>query len=94
MSIMLQISEDYQVTDQFTRTVIVPNRFDVKLLGQATWYLQSRITQLADYSIILDQSRYAALIAARYLPPLNDANILNERKTKYASPLLTSAVFT
>jgi hypothetical protein len=34
-------------------------RFDVTLLGQATWYLQSRITQLANYSIILDQSRYA-----------------------------------
>jgi hypothetical protein len=42
-------------------------RFDVTLLGQATWYLQSRITQLADYSIILDQSRYAALVCARYL---------------------------
>jgi hypothetical protein len=70
------------------------NRFDVKLLGQATWYLQSRITQLADCSIVLGQSRYAALITARYLPPLNDATILNQRKTKYASPLPTSAVFT
>ena len=27
------------------------------LLGQAHWYLQARITQLHDYSIILDQSR-------------------------------------
>jgi hypothetical protein len=73
-------------------TVIVLNRFDVKLLGQATWYLQSRITQLADYSIILDQyqSRFAALRTARYLP-LNDVNILKER---YASPLPTTAVFT
>jgi hypothetical protein len=42
-------------------------RFDVQLLGQATWYLQSRITQCADYSIILDQSRYAALVVERYL---------------------------
>jgi hypothetical protein len=34
--------------------------FDVQMMGQAVWYLQSRITQLADFSIILDQSRYAA----------------------------------
>jgi hypothetical protein len=42
----------------------------------------------------LDQSRYAALVVARYLPPSNDATILNQRKIKYASPLPTSAVFT
>jgi Reverse transcriptase (RNA-dependent DNA polymerase) len=46
------------------------DRFDVQMLGQATWYLQSRITQCADYSIILDQSRYGALIVERYMPNL------------------------
>jgi hypothetical protein len=69
-------------------------RFDVTLLGQATWYLQSRITQLADYSIILDQSRYAALLTARYLPPLNNDGISLQRKAMYASPLPASPVFT
>jgi hypothetical protein len=62
-------------------------RFDVTMLGQATWYLQSRITQLADYSIILDQSRHAALVTTRYLPPLNHDSINLQRKAMYASPL-------
>jgi hypothetical protein len=69
-------------------------RFDVQLLGQASWYLQSRITQLADYSIILDQSRYAALIAARYLKPISPTEITTENKTRYASPLPYNARFT
>jgi hypothetical protein len=69
-------------------------RFDVTLLGQATWYLQSRITQLADYSIILDGSRYAALVCARYLTPISTEEISSERKQMYASPLPSSPVFT
>lgn len=69
-------------------------RFDVSMLGQAKWYLQSRITQLADFSIILDQSRYAALITARYLPPTSIDSISDSRKAKYASPLPASPTFT
>jgi hypothetical protein len=69
-------------------------RFDVTMLGQATWYLQSRITQLADYSIILDQSRYAALVTTRYLLPLNHDGIKLQRKAMYASPLLALPAFT
>jgi hypothetical protein len=42
-------------------------RFDVQLMGQANWYLRSRITQYTDFSIVLDQSRYAALVLQRYL---------------------------
>jgi hypothetical protein len=33
---------------------VTQKRFNVQLLGQAHWYLQSRITQHADYSIMLD----------------------------------------
>jgi hypothetical protein len=69
-------------------------RFDVTMLGQATWYLQSRITQLADYSIILDQSRYAAFVTTRYLPPLNHDSFNLQRKAMYASPLPALPVFT
>ncbi|KAG7357481.1 hypothetical protein IV203_002169 [Nitzschia inconspicua] len=69
-------------------------RFDVQKLGQAEWYLQSRITQLADYSIILDQSRYAALVAGRYLSPVNEDQIPTSIKVKYASPLPSGTVFT
>jgi hypothetical protein len=36
------------------------SRFDVQLMGQANWYLQSRIAQCTAYSITLDQS---------YVPP-------------------------
>jgi hypothetical protein len=69
-------------------------RFDVTMLGQATRYLQSRITQLADYSIILDQSRYAALVTTRYLLPLNHDGIKLQRKAMYASPLPALPAFT
>jgi hypothetical protein len=69
-------------------------RFDVQLLGQANWYLQSRVTQLADYSIVLDQSRYAALICDRYLKPLSSEAITKEMKSKYASPLPSTVTFT
>ncbi|KAG7369973.1 reverse transcriptase RNA-dependent DNA polymerase [Nitzschia inconspicua] len=64
-------------------------RFDVQKLGQAECYLQSRITQLANYSIILDQSasRYAALVAERYLSPVNEDQVPILVKVKYGSPL-------
>ncbi|KAG7371023.1 reverse transcriptase RNA-dependent DNA polymerase [Nitzschia inconspicua] len=69
-------------------------RFDVQKLGQVEWYLQSRITQLADYSIILDQSRYAALVAGRYLGPVNEEQIPTSTRVKYASHLPSGTVFT
>jgi Reverse transcriptase (RNA-dependent DNA polymerase) len=69
-------------------------RFDVQLLGQAVWYLQSRIIQCTDYSIILDQSRYAALVLQRYLNGTSEAAITTQMKTKYSTPTPTTAVFT
>ena len=69
-------------------------RFDVQLLGQAQWYLQSRITQCADYSIILDQSRYAALIIERYLPNLPSKTLTPRSIKAYEAPLPPTAVFT
>jgi hypothetical protein len=62
-------------------------------MGQATWYLQSRITQCSDYSIILDQSRYAALVVQRY-STIADSEIDQRMKDQYATPIPTSAVFT
>ena len=69
-------------------------RFDVQLLGQANWYLQSRITQHADYSVTLDQARYAALIASRHLPPVAISDITDAKKAHFAAPLPVSATFT
>jgi Reverse transcriptase (RNA-dependent DNA polymerase) len=69
------------------------SRFDVKLMGQATWYLQSRITQCPDYSILLDQTRYAALVVQRY-STIQDSEVDEKMKEQYATPLPTTAVFT
>ena len=42
-------------------------RFHLELLGQAHWYLGTRIQQLANHDIELDQSRYCLSIVKRYL---------------------------
>ena len=65
----------------------VGQRFDVDLMGQAHWYLQSRITQSANFDITVDQSRYIALIIARFLPQLGVDNVTDEEKKKYDTPL-------
>ena len=67
-------------------------RFDVELMGQAHWYLQARISQEANHSIVLDQARYMALIAARFLPQHPTVNTIDEMKAKYSSPLPASFV--
>jgi hypothetical protein len=69
-------------------------RFDVQLMGQATWYLQSRITQLAEYSIVLDQSRFATLIVKQYLSNFPESDISTQMRQRYATPLPTTATFT
>ena len=49
-------------------------------VGMAHWYLQGRLTQNEDYSVVLDQSRYMALIASRF--PLNTTTQTLPKKTK------------
>ena len=72
----------------------IQKEFDVEDMGQAHWYLQARLQQNNDYSIVLDQSRYMSLICNKFLPshPIN--NITSEDKLKYASPLPTNFVAT
>ena len=53
-------------------------RFDIEDMGMAHWYLQGRLTQNEDYSVVLDQSRYMALIASRFLPQHNNTNVTKE----------------
>jgi penicillin-binding protein-related factor A (putative recombinase) len=57
-------------------------RFDVQLIGQATWYLQPCIAQLTDYSIVLDQSRFAALIVERYLSIIPESDISTQMRQR------------
>jgi hypothetical protein len=41
--------------------------FNLELLGQANWYLGTRIKQLANFDIELDQYRYCLSIVKKYL---------------------------
>ena len=65
----------------------ISDQFDVDLLGQAPWYLQSRITQHANYDIGIDQSRYIALIVSRFLPSLGVEDVTDSERKKYSAPL-------
>jgi hypothetical protein len=42
-------------------------RFNLELMGQAHWYLSTKINQLSNYDIELDQSRYCRAIVKKYL---------------------------
>jgi hypothetical protein len=42
-------------------------RFSIELMGQAHWYLSSRVTQEANFNISIDQSRYCLSVVKRYL---------------------------
>ena len=61
-------------------------RFDVDLMGQAHWYLQSKITQAENYNVTNDQSRYIGLIVSRFLSSLPAKPTDAERK-RYKAPL-------
>jgi hypothetical protein len=68
--------------------------FDVDFLGQAHWHLQARITQHANFSITLDQSRYAALTCSRFIPTLPISDITPEDRVRYCQVLPSSFVAT
>jgi hypothetical protein len=63
-------------------------------MGLANWYLQSRITQCPDFSIVLDQSRYATLVVQRYIKHTSDAAITQQMRDRYSTPIPTTATFT
>jgi hypothetical protein len=68
--------------------------FDVDFLGQAHWHLQAGITQHADFSVTLDQSRYAALICTRFIPTLPVSAMTPEDREKYRQVLPSGFVAT
>jgi len=57
--------------------------FNLELIGQAHWYLGTRINRLANYDIALDQSRYCLSIVKKYLDTAGNAK--NERQ--HVTPL-------
>jgi hypothetical protein len=88
----LYFSNDTRMRQEYEEAV--SKRFDVELLGQVHWYLQARITQHTDFSITLDQSRYAALICTRFLPTFPISTVTNEDRDKYHRPLPSEFVAT
>ena len=42
-------------------------RFNLETMGQAHWYLGTRINQLSNFDIELDQSRYCSALIKKYL---------------------------
>ena len=43
------------------------NRFHVKFLGYAHWFMSIRISHMKDHSISVDRARYATSVVERYL---------------------------
>ena len=70
----------------------VCNKYDVDMMGQAHWYLQSRITQHTNYDVTIAQSRYIALMCSRFMPNIGIENITESEMLKYAAPLPTEFV--
>jgi hypothetical protein len=67
------------------------DRFSLELLGQAHWYLGSRIRQLANYDIELDQSRYCKSIVRKYLETAGCAKNLRQHDTPLPSGFIPMA---
>ena len=63
---MLYAGSNDAIEKQFEDSV--NNRFDVKFLGSAQWFLQMRIHQHRDSSYTLDQHRYVLNMLQRYDP--------------------------
>ncbi|MGH7954439.1 MAG: reverse transcriptase domain-containing protein [Gloeomargaritales cyanobacterium] len=66
---MLYFGTSVEIEKQFEKEL--SQRFKAEFLGQAHWFLSLRITQAADFSITVDQSRYAKAITRRYTDQLN-----------------------
>ena len=85
---MLYFSTSDRLIDEFKSRLA--KRFDVEFLGRVHWYLSCRIRQDIDYSITIDQSRYAKAIVKQFLESAGTA----EDSRTYDSPLPTDFVAT
>jgi hypothetical protein len=60
-------------------------RFHLELLGNAHWYLGSRINQLKNYDIEIDQSRYCKGIVKKYLETAGCSRNVCQHETQLPS---------
>jgi hypothetical protein len=65
-------------------------RFNLELMGFAHWYLATRINQLANYDIELDQSRYCQSIVRKYLDTAGTKKVLTIHTTPLPSDFIPS----
>jgi hypothetical protein len=66
-------------------------RFNLELIGQAHWYLGTKINQLANYDIELDQSRYCLSIVKKYLDTAGTARNKRQHVTPIALDFIPTA---
>ncbi len=66
-------------------------RFELELMGQAHWYLSTCITQLANFDITIDQTRYCMSILKRYLETAGCPNNTRCHPTPFALDFTPSA---
>jgi len=66
-------------------------RFSIELMGQAHWYLSSRITQEANYNISIDQSRYCLSVVKRYLDTAGCAKVNKLHSSPLPSEFIPTA---
>ena len=66
------------------------NIFHVNFLGYAHWFMSINISQMRDYSISVDQARYATSIVAKYL----DTAIVKLSTKFYKTTLPDEMIFT
>ena len=60
--------------------------FNVNLLGQASWFLQTWVIQEADFLIIFDQTHYTCMVMCKYLGDPTD-NTPTKSVHQYQTPL-------
>jgi hypothetical protein len=86
---MLYYCKDSTKTKEFEEKLRA--RFHLELMGQAHWYLGTRINQLSNYDIELNQSRYCLSIIKRYLETAGAARNDRPHITPFALDFVPTA---
>ena len=71
-------------------SVNLVNRFRLKFLGYAHWFMSVRISHMKDHSISVYQARYATSVVAKYL----DTSTVNTSEKIYNTTLSYYMIFT
>jgi hypothetical protein len=66
-------------------------RCNLELKGQAHWYLATRITQLASYDVIIDQSWYCKSVIKKYLDSVGCKNVSRKHTIPLPSDFISTS---